>query len=180
VVLALIAAGLLLRGRGGSSSDSQLPGLRRTAALQPCPAGLGPKLPDLTLSCLGGGADVALRSAAPSRPTLVNVWATWCGPCVREVPALVSFAGKAGSRVGVVGVDTEDEPDKALTFAAQFAMHYPSVLDPDGKVLRAFGSGPPITLFLDAGGVVRFRHQGEFHSAAEIEQLVAQHLRVTL
>lgn len=180
VVLALIGAGLLLRGRGGTSTDAHLPGLRRAAALQPCPAGLGSHVPDVTLMCLGDGKDIALRHAEPGRPLIVNIWATWCGPCVREVPALVSFAAKAGGRIGIVGVDTEDEPGKALTFATQFGMHYPSIVDPDGKVLRAFGSGPPITLLLDASGVVRFRHQGELRSRAEIEQLVAQHLGVSL
>jgi cytochrome c biogenesis protein CcmG/thiol:disulfide interchange protein DsbE len=179
VVLALIGAGLLLRSRDSSGPDP-LPGLRRAAALQPCPAGLGPELPDLTLACLGGGSDVRLRSAAPGRPTLVNIWATWCGPCVREVPALVTFARRAGDRVAVVGVDTTDEDDKALTFARQYGMHYPSVVDPDGRVLRAFGGGPPITLLLDAEGTVRFRHRGELTSPDEIAALVRQHLGVTL
>ncbi|GAC1442971.1 MAG: TlpA disulfide reductase family protein [Mycobacteriales bacterium] len=180
VVLALIGAGLLLRGHNGSSSDPDLVGLRRTAALQPCPGGLGATVPDVTLTCLGGGRNVAVRRAEPGRPTIVNIWATWCGPCVREVPSLVAFAAKAGGRVAVVGVDTEDEQSKALTFAKQFGMHYPSLVDQDGTVLRAFGSGPPITLLLDASGAVLFRHQGELRSSAEIEQLVAQHLGVSL
>jgi len=111
---------------------------------------------------------------------LVNIWATWCSPCVREVPNLVGFASKAGGRVGVLGVDTEDESDKALTFASQYAMHYPSLVDEDGKVLRAYGSGPPITLLVDAGGQVVFTHRGELHSVAEIEQLVEEHLGVRL
>ena len=60
------------------------------------------------LPCLGGGPDVDLRSAAPGRPTLVNVWATWCPPCVEEVPDLVAFADAADGRVGLVGVLTQD------------------------------------------------------------------------
>ena len=178
VVLALLGAALLVRSRHQAADP--LPALRRAAALSPCPVGLGGTVPDLTLTCLGDGTDVALRRAAPGRPTIVNIWATWCGPCVREVPALVAFAGKAGDRVAVVGVDTEDEPDQALRFAKQYGMHYPSVVDPDGKVLRAFGSGPPITLLLDATGAVQLRHQGELKTSAEIEKLVARHLGVTL
>jgi hypothetical protein len=79
-----------------------------------------------------------------------------------------------------VGVDTTDEDDKALTFAQQYGMHYPSVVDPDGRVLRMYGGGPPITLLLDAAGKVRFRHRGELKSADEIAALARQHLGVTL
>jgi cytochrome c biogenesis protein CcmG/thiol:disulfide interchange protein DsbE len=180
VVFALIAGGLLLRSRAGGEPEPRLDALRRAAALQPCPAGLGPELPDLTLPCLGGGAPVELRGKAPGRPMLVNVWASWCPPCVEEVPALIAFADKAAGRVGVVGVATEDAQDKALTFAAQFGMRYPSVVDDDGVVLRAFRPGPPVTLFLDASGRVAYKHSGKFRSTAEIEQLVREKLGVTL
>jgi thiol-disulfide isomerase/thioredoxin len=181
VVLSLIAVGLVLKLRSGSEPDALDLGPLRTAAnLAPCPAGLGPEVPDVTLPCLGGGKDVALRGAAPGVPTLVNIWATWCGPCVREVPTLVAFTQKAAGKVGVVGIDTEDESDKALTFASQYGMHYPSLVDGEGTVLRAYGSGPPITLFVEANGRVAHVQQGELHSVAEIEKLVATHLGVTL
>ena len=181
VVLALVAIGLVVKSRATDGAKTvDLGPLRRTANLAPCPAGLGTKLPDLTLPCLGGGKAVALRAAAPGVPTLVNVWATWCGPCVREVPTLVAFTRKAGAKVGVVGIDTEDESDKALTFASQYAVHYPSLVDVEGTVLRAYGSGPPITLFVAADGRVAYVKQGELHSVAEIEKLVATHLGVAL
>jgi cytochrome c biogenesis protein CcmG/thiol:disulfide interchange protein DsbE len=180
VVLALIGGGLLLRGSGGSSTGSKLPGLRRTAALQPCPAGLGPELPHVTLPCLGGGPKVALSASGPGRPMLVNIWGSWCHPCTAEVPDLVRFTAKAGDKVGLVGVDTEDDPVNALTFAAQLGMRWPSVVDDDKVVLRSYGSGPPVTLFVDAAGHVTYTQRGQFHSLAEIEALVAKHLGVTL
>jgi thiol-disulfide isomerase/thioredoxin len=181
VVLSLIALGLVLKSRGGTASGHpDLGPLRRAAALAPCPAGLGPEVPDVTLPCLGGGKAVALRGAAPGVPTLVNVWGSWCGPCVAEVPELVAFTAKAGGRVAVVGVDTEDDPRDALTFAAQHGMHYPSVVDDDKHVLRTVAAGPPVTLFMDAAGHITYRKRGQFHSLAEIEQLVATHLGVTV
>ena len=152
--------------------------LRARAALDPCPAGLGPALPDLVLPCLGGGPDVVLAAAPPGRPTLVNVWGTWCRPCVAEVPELVDFAAKAGDRVGLVGVLTQDSPRLGLEFAREFGMHYPSVVDDDGLVLRAFGGGPPLTLFLDAQGAVVHRKLGAFADLPELERLVAEHLGV--
>lgn len=152
--------------------------LRERARLDPCPAGLGRALPDVVLPCLSGGAEVALSASAPGRPTLVNVWGTWCGPCRAEVPELVAFAAKAGDRVGLVGVLTQDSQRNGLEFARQSGMRYPSVVDDDGVVLRAFTPGPPVTLFLNAQGNVVHRKAGPFTDVAEIEELAARHLGV--
>ena len=179
VVLALIGAGLLVRATR-STGDAQLAKLRKAAALQPCPAGLGPELPAVSLPCLGGGRAVAVRGAAPGRSMLVNIWGSWCPPCVEEVPDLVSFATKAAGQVGVVGIDTEDDPKDALAFAAQHDMHYPSLVDDDKAVLRTVANGPPVTLFLDAKGHVAYTQHGQFHSLAQIEQLVEAKLGVRL
>ncbi|MBK5305526.1 MAG: TlpA family protein disulfide reductase [Frankiaceae bacterium] len=181
VVLSLIAVGLLVKSRTGDAEPADALGtLREAAALEPCPSGVGSGLPDLRLPCLGGGSAVPLRTAGPGTPMLVNMWATWCRPCVAEVPVLVAFAAKAAGKVRVLGVDTEDESDKALTFAAQYGMHYPSVVDVDGRLLRAYGGGPPVTLFVDAGGQVTHVEHGQVDSVPELEKLVATHLGVRL
>ena len=179
IVLSLIGVALVLRFRG-SSDDDQLVSLRRAAALQPCPPGLGADLPDVRLGCLGGGDAVRLRDRGTGRPTLVNIWGSWCRPCVAEVPTLIGFATKAAGRVDVVGIDTEDDPKLALTFAAQYGMRYPSLVDDDKLVLRRYGGGPPVTLLLDGSGRIRYAHRGQLHSLAEVEQLVAEHLGVRL
>jgi len=185
---ALAGAAVLLAGafavRAQSSPEPTAPGapdlapLRAAAALEACPPGLGPELPDLVLPCLGGGPDVDLRAAPPGRPTLVNVWATWCPPCVEEVPDLVEFAERADGRVGLVGVLTQDPARNGLEFARQFGVRYPSLVDDQGEVFRAFRPGPPVTLFLDAQGRVVHKRSGKFTDVAEIEALVAEHLGV--
>jgi thiol-disulfide isomerase/thioredoxin len=185
---ALAGAAVLLAGafvvRAQSSPEPTGPGapdlapLRAAAALEPCPPGLGPELPDLVLPCLGGGPDVDLQAAPPGRPTLVNVWATWCPPCVEEVPDLVEFAERADGRVGLVGVLTQDPARNGLEFARQFGVRYPSLVDDQGEVFRAFRPGPPVTLFLDAQGRVVHKRSGKFTDVAEIEALVAEHLGV--
>lgn len=184
LVLVLVVAGgvaaLLLTARGSVAHPGRLVGLRTAAALEPCPSGLGPALPPVLLPCLGGAAPVRLGTGRPPLPMLVNIWATWCSPCVREVPLLLSFSAAAHGRVGVVGVLHEDEPAQALEFARQYGMHYPSLVDADGRVLRSFGSGPPITLLLDGAGRVRYVQRGAFHSLAEIRALVRRQLGVTV
>lgn len=181
LLLVVLAAGL--RDRSDAPvprAAADLSALRAAAGLAPCPSGLGPDLPDLRLPCLGGGPDVDLRSAGPGRPMLVNVWATWCVPCAEEVPDLVALAGKAGDRLGIVGVLTTDTAERGLAFSRDFGIGYPSLVDDDGAVLRAFLPGPPVTLFLDAQGEVVATKSGAFRDLAEMETLVARHLGVTL
>jgi cytochrome c biogenesis protein CcmG, thiol:disulfide interchange protein DsbE len=179
---AVLVAGAFVAGQRepAAQDDPALDDLRAAVALEPCPAGLGAELPDLTLPCLGGGPPVDLRSAPPGRPTLVNVWGSWCAPCADEVPDLVAFHERAGERVGLVGVLTTDTLQRGLAFSRDFDIRYPSVVDDDGEVLRAFLPGPPVTLFLDAEGRVVHTRSGAFADLAEIEALVAEHLGVSL
>ncbi|CAN5323031.1 hypothetical protein BH24ACT10_BH24ACT10_00460 [soil metagenome] len=187
--VALAGVGLLLAGAFALGAEREaapdpagerVTALRAAVELDPCPGGLGPELPDLVLPCLDGGPDVDLRATAPGRPTLVNVWATWCPPCVEEVPDLVAFAERAGDRVGIVGVLTQDPASNGLEFARQFSMTWPSVVDDQGEVFRAFRPGPPVTLFLDADGRVVHKKSGKFADGAELDALVAEHLGVVL
>jgi len=180
-VVVLLVVAVALRDRAESAPRAARPdlaALRAQAGLEPCPRGLGPDLPDLVLPCLGGGPEVALRSAAPGRPTLVNVWASWCAPCADEAPELVAFHERAGERVGVVGVLTTDDPALGLAFSDDFGIRYPSVVDDDGVLLRAHSAGPPVTLFLDADGTLVHTERGAFADLAELEGLVAEHLGV--
>jgi len=170
-------------GTGVPASEQARPdlaALRAAADLAPCPAGLGAELPDLVLPCLGGGPDVALRSAPPGRPTLVNVWATWCAPCVDEVPELVDLHARAGNRLAVVGVLTEDPAGNGLEFARQLGVRYPSVVDEQGELKRAVSPAVPVTLFLDAQGRVVHTKRGPFADRAEVDGLIRQHLDVEL
>ncbi|MCA1713147.1 MAG: TlpA family protein disulfide reductase [Actinobacteria bacterium] len=153
---------------------------RQVLGISPCPASLGPDLPALTLPCLSGGEPVSLKGPGSGKPVLLNVWGSWCPPCVEEIPALVDLQRKAGSRLQVVGVSTEDPQAAALTFARQYGMRYPSVIDDDGRILRAYRPGPPVTLFLDPAGHLVYKHSGKFKTAAELEALVREHLGVSL
>ena len=181
VVLVLLGGALVVgsrdRGSAAPTTDPGTAAARVAAALPACPPGLTTDLPDLRLACYDGGPDVAV-SKAPGRPTVVNLWATWCAPCVEEVPELVAFAAAARDRVGVVGVVHEDTPASVYAFAKQFGIDYPLVRDDDGDVLPRYGQGPPVTLLVAADGTLRHVQRGAYPSLAALEDDVATHLGV--
>jgi thiol-disulfide isomerase/thioredoxin len=176
-VLVLLAATAC--SQGGSSKGEDLTPLRQAAALDPCPAGIG-DVPHLTLPCLGGGPDVTLDAKPSGVPTLVNVYGSWCGPCQKEMPLLAAFRARAGSKVALLGVDTEDEPRLALRFAKDMGQHWPAVRDDEGTFLRHYAPGPPATLFVDGAGKVVFVHRGAFTSLADLVRQVQTHLGVAV
>ncbi len=181
-VLAVLAGALVVGSRGSgapapAAPDPSLAAARAAADLPACPPGLTTALPGGELPCFGDGPAVAVAQA-PGRPTVLNLWATWCGPCVEEVPALVAFAARAGDRVGVVGVVHEDSPESVYAFARQFGIRYPLVRDDAGDVLRHFGPGPPITVLVRADGSVAHVQVGAYADEQALVQDVADHLGV--
>ncbi|WP_164700804.1 TlpA disulfide reductase family protein [Modestobacter sp. KNN46-3] len=128
------------------------------------------QLPALTLPCLGPGPDVALDRLT-GRPTLVNLWATWCGPCREEMPLLQDAHARHGEQIRFLGVDVQDDPEAARSFLAELGVGYPHAVDADGELLRELGGrGLPITLAVDAEGRVLEQVMGQL-SAEELERL---------
>lgn len=183
LVLVVAALGLSLAyGLRGNDTpkavSADLRPLQVKAALAPCPAGLSSALPDLTLPCLGGGAAVPLRGTPTGRPTLVNVYGSWCGPCQEEMPVLRAVHEAAGDRLALVGVDTEDDPRQALQFAIDVRQSWPALVDDDGLVSRQYGGGAPKMLFLDASGAVVHVVRQAYTSEAALRADVQTYLGV--
>ncbi len=111
-------------------------------------------------------------------PTVVNLWAAWCAPCRKEAPAFQRLHVVAGDRVQVLGVLTEDTERDALDAAAHLGIHYPSVVDADGRLLDHSGvRALPVTYFVAASGRA-YRYVGPALSYEALRRLVAQHLGV--
>lgn len=194
-----VALGLILTLASGACGSSVEHGTDRTdstpttsltasllaqAALRPCPESvaasgtpLGPTLPDLTLPCLGGGAPV--RLARLGRPTVVNLWASWCRPCATELPVFAAVERETGDRVLFVGVDTADPVDDALRALIDAGVRFPNVYDRQRKVQGRLGlAGLPATVFVRADGSIAHTKLGPVTGAAELRAALRTHLGV--
>lgn len=155
------------------------------ARLEPCPASAGASvsggLPDVRLPCLGNGPAVRM-AALRGTPTLVNLWGSWCGPCQEETPFLQQAHARLGNAVRFLGVDTEDQSDSALDFAAHVRppMRYPSVVDDNKAVLLAVHgpSAVPMTIFVDANGRITHMAIHPYDSVAAVLADVQRYLGV--
>lgn len=129
-------------------------------------------LPDVTLTSLDGGPSLDLSTVRG--PAVVNLWASWCGPCARELPLYQSFSEKYDGTVKVLGIDFQDpQKDKARTLIRRTGVTYPLYEDPDGST-RA--RGLPQVILIDESGHLAFEQYIEITSVAQLEKLVAKHL----
>ena len=127
-------------------------------------------LPPLTLSSLEG-RPVSLVDFA-GKPTVVNLWASWCPPCRREMPAL-QRAQAANPDVNVVFVNQGEEPGVIAAYLDRNGLALGNVLvDPQSRVGAALGYGAlPTTLFFDAQGRLAGTRIGELSQATLTQRL---------
>jgi cytochrome c biogenesis protein CcmG, thiol:disulfide interchange protein DsbE len=105
------------------------------------------------------GAPVTLATllhSARGRPALVVFWASWCGPCTREAPALESFSRSPEGRGRIVGVDWSDARSGASAFIRRYGWTFPNVRDGEGTVGNDYEmTDLPTTFVLDGTGHIR-------------------------
>lgn len=109
-------------------------------------------------------AELAASIEATGRPAVVNVWASWCGPCRSEAPLLAAAATEFENEVNFIGLNTRDNQADAKGFIAEFMADAPidHLFDRDGAVVSDLGgtSGVPLTFFMDRSGAVTKVHYG--------------------
>lgn len=171
--------------------DDGLTPYRIAAQLQPCPesdpdivplepvGALGGGLPALTLECLDDGPAVTL-SGLRGTPMIVNVWASWCPPCIAEMPVLQQAATELGGEVLVLGIDLTDRAGAALDLLTTLGVTFPSVVDEPGAVRAPLLiPGPPVTFFVDADGRIAGRHDGAITDGPALARLLESSLGIT-
>jgi len=179
VVIAVGAAvgiGLKQAGNSDGSGDEQAalkPTAQQTqAALAGSPAPLA-ALHAQSDMLLGGGSKAlkARIAALRGHPVVVNVWASWCGPCRTEMPALQRVALQRGRSVAFLGVNLKDNRGAARRFLRTVPLSYPSYEDPDGQIYNEYAlAGAPSTVFYDAAGHKTFTHSGPFLTTADLSR----------
>lgn len=137
-------------------------------------------LPDLQIQCLGGTSTMALSDV--QGPAMINFWASNCGPCREELPALQAFNERYGEEVAVIGVDfLETYPGAAIDLARQTGVTYPSLADACGDLnevgLAVYGL--PQFVFVAADGTVS-QDTGGKDTLEEVVALVEGHLDLDL
>lgn len=115
-------------------------------------------------------------AAFKGKPVLVNLWATWCGPCVREMPSLDRLAAKSGDKLQVVAI-SQDSPQAQDPVPAWWANAKLSTLklyrDPKTDLGFEFGGGMlPTTVLYDAQG----REQWRFFGGMDWESMRAREM----
>jgi cytochrome c biogenesis protein CcmG, thiol:disulfide interchange protein DsbE len=184
---AVVALAVLTAGCTATTTAAAPPGSSGTAAaLAGCPAPGAPAtaghaLPDLSLPCLGateGAASVPLRRLT-GRPMVVNLWASWCGPCRAELPALARLSRIAGGRLRVIGVASLDVPANSASFAADNRLPFPSLQDRDGDLERGLRrNGLPVTVLVRTEGTIAYVYQGAPLTDVTLRELVRDKLGV--
>ena len=140
---------------------------------------IGKTVPDFTLPPLEGltaeGKPVPSFNAADFKTgaqTVVNVFASWCVPCLEEHPLLMALAKEPGVRL--FGVNYKDDPASARRFLGRHGNPYARVgADRSGRTAIDFGVyGVPETYVIDGAGKIAFRHVGPLTETAVREKLL--------
>ena len=121
---------------------------------------IGQPLPDFALQPAFDGLPGAAKADFAGKPKLLNIWASWCTPCIAEAPQLEALQAQGAE---IIGVAIRDRPEDVARFLGRYGNPYARIgSDPISEVQLGIGSsGVPETFVIDAKGVIRYQHIGD-------------------
>jgi cytochrome c biogenesis protein CcmG/thiol:disulfide interchange protein DsbE len=125
---------------------------------------IGQPLPEFDLPpATGTGEGVTRADFIGGEPRLLNIWASWCVPCIAEAPQLDALERRG---VDIIGIAIRDMPQDVRAFLDRYGDPYSRVgVDDISEVQLAIGSsGVPETFVIDAEGVIRYQHIGDIRA----------------
>ncbi|WP_028562326.1 redoxin domain-containing protein [Paenibacillus pinihumi] len=131
----------------------------------------GDAAPPFELTDLSG--DKLKLSDLKGQGVLLNFWASWCNPCVNELPLLNEAYKLTG--VPVLAINVGEKEEAVRKFAERYELAFPVLLDREMKIKQQYRvAGMPLTLLVDAQGKLVARHEGELTEMSEIIGMMEQ------
>ncbi len=155
---ALLVAGIVLVGGVAiASRAAEAQGSETALKREPV---VGALAPGFTLTNLEG-EQLSLDDFR-GRPVLINLWATWCGPCRIEMPAIQSrFEKYQDDGFAVLAVNFDEQQAEVQAFRDEFGLTFQILLDPGAKVQNLYRNRSyPSSFFIDRSGVIQVQHIG--------------------
>lgn len=179
VVLAIATAVAFTAGDDDGAVETLDPDATLPAGEAPAgPDRSGQPLPDLTYETFDG-QEASLRDLVGT-PLVINFWASWCAPCIAEMPAFDEVHRAAGDQVTFLGLNVTDGVEPARVMIERTGVTYDLGRDPSGDVLAALGGVTmPTTVFVAADGTIVASHAGQL-DGDELTASIADELGVTV
>lgn len=109
------------------------------------------------------------------KPTVINFWATYCVPCITEMPMIEAVHQRLGDEVNFVGINVGESAELATPFVAQTGVTFTQLLDPDMEALGTFGAiALPHTVVLNPDGTIVAEKSLELKSEAELLEMIEE------
>ena len=106
------------------------------------------------------GTSTSIGAFSKDRPLLVSLWAVWCQPCKRELPALQDIS-RQRQDLAILAINIGDDPEKIESFWAENGLAISVAIDNNGALLEALDAATvPVTVLFDAGGKILWSHLG--------------------
>ena len=115
--------------------------------------------PDFELLSTDG--ELVSLSSQRGKVVVVNFWATWCGPCVQEIPMFQDYYDQYGPDLQILGINEQEHPDEVRAFLDEFNVTYPILLDRSADLAPLYRlMALPVTVFVDRDGILQYHHIG--------------------